>query len=77
MNEKRNKLPSEDPPQVEYDFSKGVRGKYAKQYKKGTNIVVLEPDVAEVFPDSTSVNEALRTLVRIARKERQDGIPSS
>ncbi len=52
----------------EYDFSKGVRGKYAKQYAEGTNLVALSPDVAKVFSDSQSVNEALRTLVRVARK---------
>ncbi len=52
----------------EYDFSKGVRGKYAKRYAAGTNVVVLAPDVAAVFPDSESVNEALRALVKIARK---------
>ncbi len=52
----------------EYDFSKGVRGKYAARYAEGTNVVVLDPDVAEVFTDSKSVNDALRALVRIARK---------
>jgi hypothetical protein len=52
----------------EYDFSKGVRGKYAQRYAAGTNVVVLAPDVAAVFPDSESVNEALRALVKIARK---------
>ena len=52
----------------EYDFSKGVRGKYAKRYAEGTNIVVLAPDVAEFFPDSESVNAALRALVGVARK---------
>ncbi len=49
-----------------YDFSGGVRGKYAARYEKGTNVVVLAPDVAEVFPDSIAVNEALRTLVRMS-----------
>jgi hypothetical protein len=44
----------------EYDFSNAVIGKYAKQYAEGTNIVVLEPDVAKVFPDSNAVNQALR-----------------
>lgn len=53
----------------EYDFSKGVRGKYAKRYATGTNIVVLSPDVAEIFPDSESVNEALRTLAKIIRQQ--------
>ncbi len=52
----------------EYDFSKGVRGKYAKLYAAGSNVIVLSPDVAEVFPDSESVNEALRVLARIARR---------
>jgi len=47
----------------EYDFSKGVIGKYAKQYAEGTNIVLLEPDVAKVFPDSAAVNQALRRII--------------
>jgi hypothetical protein len=54
----------------EYDFSKGVRGKYAKRYAKGTNIVVLAPDMAKVFRTSESVNEALRTLVRVGPTHR-------
>ncbi len=54
-----------------YDFSAGVRGKYAARYAKGTNVVVLAPDVAEVFPDSIAVNEALRTLVRMSGKTRR------
>jgi hypothetical protein len=52
----------------EYDFSRGVRGKYAERYAAGSNVVVLSPDVAEVFPDSESVNEALRALIKIARQ---------
>jgi hypothetical protein len=52
----------------EYDFSQGVRGKYAKRYAEGTNVVVLAPDVAAVFPDADSVNDALRAPVRIARR---------
>ena len=51
-----------------YDFSKGVRGKYAERYAEGTNVVVLAPDVVEFFPDSESVNTALRALVSVARK---------
>jgi hypothetical protein len=47
----------------EYDFSNAVIGKYAKQYAEGTNIVVLEPDVAKVFPDSAAVNQALRKII--------------
>jgi hypothetical protein len=52
---------------AEYDFSKGVRGHYAARYAEGTNLVALAPDVAAVFPDSKSVNEALRTLVRLGQ----------
>jgi hypothetical protein len=56
-----------DPDMLdEYDFSKGVRGKYAQRYAEGTNVVVLAPDVAKFFPDSKSVNEALRALVNLA-----------
>ena len=51
----------------EYDFSKGVRGKYAQRYSEGANVVVLSPDVAAFFPDSDSVNKALRGLVKIAQ----------
>ena len=53
----------------EYDFSKGFRGKYAKRYAEGSNVVVLSPDMAKVFPTSESVNEALRTLVRVGKKK--------
>ena len=52
----------------EYDFSKGVRGKYAERYAMGSNIVVLSNDVAEIFPDSESVNEALRVLANLIRE---------
>jgi hypothetical protein len=55
----------------EYDFSRGVRGKYARRYAAGSNIVVLEPDVARVFRDSRSVNQALRALTIIARQQRR------
>jgi hypothetical protein len=48
----------------EYDFSKGVRGKYAERFAKGSNVVVLEPDVAEHFRTSEEVNEALRKLAK-------------
>lgn len=47
----------------EYDFSNGVRGKYAGRFAQGSNVVVLDPDVAEVFTDSESVNQALRGLI--------------
>ena len=54
----------------EYDFSKGVLGKYAKRYAEGTNVVVIEPDVAEFFPDHESVNQALRSLTEIIKRQK-------
>jgi len=61
-----------DPDMLEeYDFSQGVRGKYAKRYAEGTNVVVIDPDVAEYFPDHDSVNESLRSLVSIIKKRRK------
>lgn len=48
----------------EYDFSGGVRGKYASRYARGSNVVVLEPDVAEAFPTARAVNAALRKILR-------------
>ena len=55
----------------EYDFSGGVRGKHAQRYAKGTNIVFLDPDVAEVFPNSAAVNEALRALLPIVGRRKR------
>lgn len=52
----------------EYDFKNGVRGKYARQYAEGTNIVVLSPEIARHFPTSESVNDALRNLLELAKK---------
>ena len=53
---------------AEYDFTRGMRGQYAKRYAAGGNVVVLDPDVAVVFPDSASVNRALRALADIIRQ---------
>ena len=75
---KGNTMRSEDKDlggediRAEYDFasmSGGVRGKYADRYKAGTNLVHLEPDVAAVFRDESSVNRALRTLIDVARSQ--------
>lgn len=55
----------------EYDFSKGVRGKYAKRYAQGNNVVVLAPDVVKRFSDSASVNRALRSLMKTARQTKK------
>ena len=58
MNEETNEL------RPEYDFSKGVRGKYSKRYAEGTNLVLLDVDVARAFTDAKAVNKALRTYLR-------------
>jgi hypothetical protein len=55
---------------AEYDFSGGVRGKYAKRYAAGSNVVVLEPDVAAAFPTPRSVNAALRRQLAAAKEKR-------
>ena len=55
----------------EYDFSTGVRGKYAARFAKGTNVIVLDPDVAEVFPDAEAVNRALRLLAASVPKAKK------
>jgi hypothetical protein len=68
---KAPKQVSEDEMLPEYDFSKGVRGKYAKRYAQGTNVVLLAPDVARVFKSSDAVNSALRGLIEIAGKVKR------
>lgn len=56
----------------EYDFSQGEKGRYFRRYKEGSNVIVLDPDVAKVFRDQRLVNESLRTLARIIKlKEKQ------
>ena len=55
----------------EYDFTKGVRGKYAKRYAEGTNVVVIESDIANIFPDHDSVNRALRSLAEIIKRQKK------
>ena len=60
----------------EYDFSGGVRGKHHKSYREGTNVVLLEPEVARVFRDSEAVNRALRMLIDLADGEVQRNLTS-
>jgi hypothetical protein len=61
-----------DPDMLEeYDFSTAVQGKYAKRYAQGTNVVVIDPDVAKIFPDHDSVNQALRSLAEIIRRQKK------
>ena len=59
-----------DEMRKEYDFSGGVRGKYAARFAEGTNLVLLAPDVAAVFPTATAVNRALRAVIRGRSKRR-------
>lgn len=59
----------QDTMREEYDFSGGVRGKHYEAYRQGTNLVLLEPDVAKIFKDSAAVNSALRMLAKIAQEQ--------
>ena len=66
----------EDDLRPEYDFSQmkgGVRGKYVERYREGTNLVLLDPDIAAAFPDAKAVNDALRLLLQ----EKQSPQPRS
>jgi hypothetical protein len=67
---KTHPIADADDMKEEYDFSKGVRDKYAKRYAEGTNVVFLDADLVKLLPDSESVNRALRK-VAVARKRRQ------
>ncbi len=69
---KGNDSDRNDELRPEYDLSRlkgGVRGKYAKRFREGTNLVLLSPDVARYFPDEGSVNAALRSLVGVAKAQ--------
>ncbi len=71
MKKKTDRRNVRDGLRREYDLSKlkgGVRGKYAARYRAGTNLILLSPDVARYFPDEQSVNSALRTLIRAAKR---------
>ena len=65
--------PEGDDMLPEYDFSGAVRGKYYERYRGGTNVVLLDPDVAQAFKDSESVNRALRLLLDLAQREVPQG----
>ncbi len=64
-----NQEPEDDDLLPEYDFSEAVRGKYYERYRQGTNVILLDADVAEAFKDSESVNRALRLLLDLAKQE--------
>ena len=72
-----NKTMADKQMRGEYDIRGGVRGKYYERYQQGTNVVVLEPDIAAVFPNSESVNQALRLLIRVARKQVAEATSSA
>ncbi len=73
MNQELND--ERDPEMLEeYDFSGGVRGKYAGRFARGSNVVVLDPDVAQVFTDSESVNQALRALAAIIQHQSEKSL---
>ena len=72
MKNKTKQERDELRPEYNFDYSKGVRGKYYKKLmEEGSNVIVLEPDVAEAFHDSASVNEALRSLLNITRSTQR------
>ncbi len=74
MNQESSK--GRDPEMLEeYDFSAGVRGKYAARFAQGSSVIVLDPDVAQVFADSESVNRALRALVGIIQHQSEKAQP--
>ena len=56
---------------AECDFSRSVRGKYFRRYQRGANVVVLEPDVAKMFPNAEAVNDSLRALASIIRRQEK------
>ncbi|MBK6688365.1 MAG: hypothetical protein IPG45_28080 [Deltaproteobacteria bacterium] len=65
------KAESVDDIRPQYNFSKGVRGRYSDRIRKGSTVVVLEPDVAELYPDAESVNRALRAVAEAAPRPRK------
>ena len=79
INMKKSKTKSrelgsdEDTLRPEYDFSKAVRGVTAARYAEGTNVILLDPDVAEIFPNARAVNEALRTVAHLTRAAARKG----
>lgn len=71
----KDEVPEADEMRPEYDFSGAVRGKYYERYRGGTNVVLLDSDVAKVFTTSQAVNDALRVLIRAARSQVPEATP--
>ena len=65
------RMPKDTDLLEEYDFSKGVQGKYARRYAEGADVIVIDPDVAKYFPDHDSVNQALRSLAEIIKRQKK------
>jgi hypothetical protein len=72
---KKVKVEDMRPEYVREDLGKGIRGKYYNQYQEGTNLILLDADVAAVFPTEASVNQTLRSLIDVA--QRSTGLTSS
>jgi hypothetical protein len=75
MNGEYTKMAKHDELRPEYkreELGEGVRGKYFEEYNKGTNLVLLSPDVAKAFPTEEAVNQALRSLIEIAQRSVTD-----
>jgi hypothetical protein len=68
MSSSRKQLAKDEDMRKEYDFTHAVRGKYANRFPKDVVMVTLAPDVAAAFPDAESVNQALRVLLKAAKK---------
>ena len=68
MSERSMKDEEDEDLLPEYDLSGGIRGKYVDRYRRGVNVALIDPELAEAFPDSKSVNDALRALVAIATR---------
>ena len=68
---KRRNRSDRDTMRAEYDFTGGVRGETAARYADGMNVMVIDPNLLDVFPDSRSVNSALRALAPLLRKRRE------
>ncbi len=68
---RRPRSTDRDTMRQEYDFSKAVRGVTAARYAEGANVVVIDPEVLDVFPDGKTVNEALRALAPVLRQQRK------
>ncbi|HYX17846.1 MAG TPA: hypothetical protein VE944_26505 [Nostoc sp.] len=67
----------EDELRSEYDFAQmegGTRGKYIERYRQGTNLVLLDPDVAQAFPNDKTVNDALRLLIQVAQRQQPNTV---